>query len=96
MRLRFTREAAHVLESLKSPNYAKKLKKVRKALGLLEDNPRHPGLSSHKYQSIRGQDDSDVWESYVENHTPGAWRIFWQYGPDESNITILTIGPHPD
>jgi hypothetical protein len=42
----------------------------------------------------------------VENHTPGAWRIFWRYGPDKIEkdlkgkdvrvpvITILYIGPH--
>jgi len=39
-----------------------------------------------------------VWDSYVENKTPGAWRIFWHYGPDEADqkvITILAITPHP-
>lgn len=96
MQLRFTPEAARVLTDLESPNFATKLKKVRKALGLLERDPRYPGLNSHKYQSVRGQDGSDVWESYVENHTPGAWRIFWQYGPSEGTITVVTIGPHPD
>jgi hypothetical protein len=42
--------------------------------------------------------DVKVWDSYVENRTPGAWRIFWQYGPDEAGlrvITVLYIGPHP-
>ena len=96
MELRFTREAVRVLDDLKHPNYVTKLKKVRKTLALLEHNPRHPGLNSHKYQSIKGQDGSDVWESYVGYRTPGAWRIFWQYGPDHNQITIITIGPHPD
>jgi hypothetical protein len=96
MPLRFTSEALRVLKDLESPNFATKLKKVRKALGLLEQNPRHPGLNSHKYQSVKAQDGSDLWESYVENHTPGAWRIFWLYGPGQDVITIVTIGPHPD
>jgi hypothetical protein len=43
-----------------------------------------------------------MWDSYVENRTPGAWRIWWMYGPDEIRddqavavITVLDIGPHP-
>ncbi|MGQ0717546.1 MAG: hypothetical protein ACT4NP_09575 [Pseudonocardiales bacterium] len=43
-----------------------------------------------------------VWDSYVENRTPGAWRIWRMYGPDEIRdnqtvavITVLGIGPHP-
>lgn len=35
MPLRFTSEALRVLKDLESPNFATKLKKVRKALGLL-------------------------------------------------------------
>lgn len=96
MRLRFTQEAKRVMKELESPSYRTKLKKVRKALGFLETNPRHPGLNSHKYTSVKSADGSDVWDSYVENNTPGAWRIFWQYGPGADVITILTIGPHPD
>lgn len=94
--LRFTPEAEGILDDLESPAYAKKLKKVQKTLGLLEtQGPRWPGLNSHKYQSLKGSDGTDVWESYVENKTPGAWRIFWQYGPGADDITIVTIGPHP-
>lgn len=96
MRLLITPEAKATLTDLKAPQYAGKYKKVRKALGQLEQNPRHPGLHSHKYQSIKGADGSDVWESYVENRTPGAWRIFWQYGAEPDTIVILTVGPHPD
>ena len=75
--------------------YAAKLKKVRKALGLLQTNPRHPGLNSHKYTSLHGASGEDVWDSYVENNTPAAWRIFWHYGPGDGQITVVTIGPHP-
>jgi hypothetical protein len=90
----FTAEAASVLERLaRSPN---KLKKLRKALALLEANPRHPGLQSHQYESLAGPNGEKVWESYVENRTPGAWRIWWWYGPGKQQITVLTIGPHPD
>jgi hypothetical protein len=53
-------------------------------------------VKSHKYASIWGPDGEEVWESYVENRTPGAWRIWWIYGPAADTLTIVTIGPHPD
>ena len=62
-------------------NQQAKLRKVRRALSRLEQNPRHPGLHSHQYESFPGLDtDVKVWDSYVENKTPGAWRIFWEHG----------------
>jgi hypothetical protein len=44
-----------------------------------------------------GPKGEDVWESYVENNTPLAWRIFWCYTPDGGIqiITIVAITPHP-
>ncbi len=74
---------------------AKRLKALRKALGLLESNPRHPGLNTHKFSSIKGPGDEEVFEAYDENKTPAGWRIFWHYGPDKRQITILAITPHP-
>ena len=50
--LLYTREAEKVLGDLRDcgAQYAVKLKKVRKALRLLEQlGPRHPGLQSHAY-----------------------------------------------
>jgi hypothetical protein len=92
-KLSFTREAASVLKKLgteKDP----KLKKVRKALGLLEINPRHPSLATHEFTSLSGPAGEKVFEAYVENRTPGAWRIFWYYGPDPGMIRVLNIAPH--
>lgn len=95
-KLRITDEAAQVLKDLGSKaQYEKKLGKVRRTLGLIESDPRYPGLNSHKYDSISGVAGEEVWESYVENNTPSAWRVFWHYGPGSGAITILTIGPHP-
>jgi hypothetical protein len=74
---------------------AKRLKAVRKALGLLETNPRHPGLNTHKFSSLKGPGGEEVFEAYAENMTPAAWRIFWYYGPEMKQITILAITPHP-
>lgn len=93
-RLTFTPEAASVLRTLQAEN-SPKLKKVRKTLGLLEANPRHPGLSTHEFTSLRGPGGEKVFEAYVENRTPGAWRVFWYYGPDAGMIRILNITRHP-
>jgi hypothetical protein len=94
-RLRFTPEAKDQLSDLaSSPQHAKRLRKVQKTLGLIQQDPRYPGLNSHKYQSLAGENGEDVWESYVENRTPGAWRIFWHYGPNGDSITVLTISSH--
>lgn len=76
---------------------AVKHQKVRKAIRLLRDaGPSYPGLNSHKYTSMSGPGGEETWESYVENRTPGAWRIWWIYGPPADTITVVTIGPHPD
>jgi hypothetical protein len=99
-KLRYATQADQALKALESNlGQLGKLKKVRKALRHLETNPRHPGLHSHPYESFPVDRNVKVWDSYVENKTPGAWRIFWRYGPDEPDgqlvITVLYIGPHP-
>lgn len=99
-RLRFSKRAAATLKELEGgdPNQVAKLRKIRRALSRLEQNPRHPGLASHPYESFPVDREVKVWDSYVENNTPSAWRIFWHYGPDEGGqrvITVLAISPHP-
>ncbi len=90
----FTTTAEEQLNELKDSN-PKKYKKALKTLALLEINPKHPGLNTHKYSSIRGHNDEEVFEAYVENNTPAAYRIFWHYGPGKGVITIIAITPHP-
>lgn len=101
--LRFTHEAARQLSALAS-NPAKQAvhRQVLKTLGLLETNPRHPGLHTHEYESLEGEAGERVWEAYAQNQTPGAYRVFFHYGPDEragkkriAIITIVAITPHP-
>ena len=101
-KLRFAKAARETLAALEAgdANDAAKLRKVRRALARLEQNPKHPGLASHPYESFPVDRDVKVWDSYVENNTPSAWRIFWRYGPDEPGadlpvITVLAITPHP-
>ena len=93
--LLYTDEATRVLRDLAAPAYRDKNKKAKKGLKLLRDyGPSYPGLQTHRYESMRGPSGEEVWESYLENHAPSAWRVWWWYsGPDA--ITILTLGPHP-
>ena len=64
-------------------------KKLGKTLKLLAENPRHPGLQTDRY-------GERVWQSYLENKTSGAMRIYWVYGPDQQSITIIGLEPHPE
>ncbi len=96
MRLLFSRKGKENLATLSSsPALSKQLKAVQKSLGYLQINPRHPGLNTHKYQSLSGPNGEDVFEAYAQNNTPGAYRIFWHYGPEKDEITILGIVSHP-
>jgi uncharacterized iron-regulated protein len=72
-------------------------KQVNKSVDLLLQNPRHPGLKTHEYASIPSpyKEGEKVFEAYAQNNTPGAYRIFWCYGPNKSEITVLAITPHP-
>jgi hypothetical protein len=72
-------------------------KQVEKCVRLLLDNPRHPGLSTHEFASIEHPYDprQKVFEAYMQNRTPGAFRLFWCYGPEKGEITIIAITPHP-
>jgi len=101
--LRFTDEADRQLSELeKNPAKRGLLKQVRKTLGLLETNLKHPGLHTHEYQSLCGANGERVWEAYAQNNTPGAYRVFFHYGPDEQAgkkrvpvLTVIAITPHP-
>lgn len=72
-------------------------KQVAKAISFLLDDPRHPGLHTHEYSSIPHpfEPNGKVFEAYAQNRTPGAYRIFWCYGPGKGVITIIAITPHP-
>lgn len=94
--LQFTEQANDDLRQLENnPSLKKRLKAVNKALGYLETNPRHPGLNTHKYTSLQGPLGEEVFEAYAENRTSAAYRIFWCYGPNKKQITIIAITPHP-
>ena len=86
---------------------ADKNKKASKAEGLFKQvngciqkllyDPRNPGLQTHKYDSLINpyNQKHPVFEAYAQNRTPGAYRVFWCYGPRKDQITIIAIAPHP-
>ncbi len=75
---------------------AQLFKKLTKTLGNLRNNPRHPGLETHDIADLSKRYGFKVWQSYLENRKPAAGRLFWVYGPDRKDITILGIEPHPE
>ena len=85
-KLNFSTKADEQLSALEAGGSAtaSKLKKVRRALAHIEANPKYPGLHSHLYENFPGLEKEKIWDSYIENQTPSAWRIFWMYGPNEA------------
>ena len=71
-------------------------KKLVKALGYLQENPRHNSLASHEIDDLSRKYGLKIFQSYLENNTPAAGRLFWAYGPDKGDITVLAIEPHPE
>lgn len=69
-------------------------KKLVKALRLLGSNPKHNSLSSHT--GLSRKYGIRIFQSYLENDTPGAGRIFWAYGPEKGDISVLAIETHPE
>ncbi len=91
-----SRHFPHELEHVDDGKDPLKLKKVRICLARIETDPKDIlAFHSHKYNDKKGKNGEDVWESYVENNNPSAWRVFWHYGPNKDEITILLITPRP-
>ena len=71
-------------------------RKLAKAVQHLAANPYHPGLQSHEIPSLTQRYGQKVFESYLENNTPSAGRLFWVYGPERGEITVVAMEPHPN
>jgi len=66
------------------------------ALKKLSSNPMYPSLKSHEITELSGRYGMKVWQSYLENKTSGARRMYWVYGPGQQEITIIGLEPHPE
>jgi hypothetical protein len=96
--IKFTVTAKETLKGLEAdPAAAGLVKQIKKSLGYLQVDPKHPSLKTHPYEAIPHpfRVHEKVFEAYAQNKTPGAYRIFWCYGPDKKQITIIAITPHP-
>lgn len=91
----FTEHADEQMDELEVDPHKKAVLKALKILGFMETNLRHPSLHTQKYDELAGPNGEEVFESYAQNNIPGAYRIFWLYGPGRKKITILEICPHP-
>ena len=91
-----TDEARDQLNRLKTDKgLEKRYKAVKKPIGFLSSNPRHKSLKTHEFTSLKGPNGEKVFEAYAEQSTPAAYRIFWYYGPNQNQITIIAITHHP-
>ena len=94
--IRLTHEAQEQYQNLKSDKgLQKRQKAVQKTLQFLKHNPRHPSLQTHKFASLAGPKREEIFESYAEQNTPAAYRVFWYYGPEKGQITVISITAHP-
>ncbi len=72
------------------------LNKWGKAMRLLSDDPSYPSLHTHDIELLTKRYGIKVWQSYIENNTSRAMRMYWVYGPNRQDITIIGLEPHPE
>lgn len=66
------------------------------ALKKLSVDPMYPSLHTHEIEPLSRRYGMKVWQSYLENKTSKARRMYWIYGPDQKDITIIGLEPHPE
>lgn len=69
-------------------------KQIKKGLGYLSQNPKHPSLNSHPLVGSEESTGLKIWTSYAQSKTPAAHRILWTYSKTKKEIIILQIIPH--
>src|SRR5690606_5894767 len=76
-------------------------KKLFKAIANLARDPFYPALNSHEVSALTQRFSTrdqkiKVFQSYLENQTPSAGRLYWVYGPERQMITLVGLEPHPE
>jgi hypothetical protein len=103
-KLRFTFTADRQLAGIENDHALEGVfKQIRKTLGYLETSLRVKSLQTHEFESLTRRYGHKVFEAYIQQNAPSAYRIFWHYGPDETDkkgkriavITIVAITSHP-
>ena len=94
--IQLTDHAREQLAGLKADKgLFKRYKAVVKTIRFLSEDPRHHGLSTHEFTTLKGPKGEKVFEAYAEQRTPAPYLVFWYYGPGEDHITLFAITPHP-
>ncbi|BBZ48584.1 hypothetical protein H7H82_03940 [Mycobacterium heidelbergense] len=71
-----------------------KFKKAQRAIRIMRQaGPSYPSFCTHQMEHLPGPGGATIWNSYVENKTPQAWRMYW-VRCDDGSIQIVSIGPH--
>lgn len=71
------------------------LKQWAKAIRLLRRDPSHPGLRTHEIEPLTQRYGRPVFQSYL-GQGERAYRLYWVYGPDRREITVVGLEPHPE
>ena len=71
-------------------------KRLFKTIAFLSGNPFHNSLQSHEIDDLSARFGQKVFQSYLENNTSSAGRLFWTYGPERAMITLVGLEPHPE
>lgn len=87
-------EALRVLAELDASD-PDRAARVRNTFAKMSLNIKSKGLSTHEYSSVSGPSGEKLFEAYVENKTPNAYRVIWHYGPEKGQVTVLTVIAHP-
>lgn len=66
------------------------------AIKKLTEDPFYPSLRTHEIEPLSKRYGMKVWQSYLENKTSNAMRMYWVYGPGVHEITIIGLEPHPE
>lgn len=73
------------------PKRVKRLKAVRKTLGLMEHDPHASALHTYEYRSLLGANGEKVFESHVETEAAADHRVFWHHGPRDGHLIVLAV-----
>ena len=68
---------------------------MNNAIETLKENPFHRSLKSHEISFLTDFMGYKIFESYIENNTSGAKRIFWHYG-ESNEFVIDNYSNHPN
>lgn len=81
-------------------NHQERRRKTLQEVGFCAEEavcqPIYPGLQTHEIPVLSKRYGMRVWQSYLENNNSDAMRMYWVYGPEQRDVTIIGLEPHPE